>query len=149
MKKLFLLCPKRLVVLGISLIIILLHVLLRCSYSIMHFLACYVVSPVNQFCSRISSLFEFSLAELFIALLVLGFLAYAGYAVYIGLKSREILKMIFRITLTAVLEVSLVYAGFCMLWGCYFYDDDFATKSGIDNGPISTDQLETVTAYFA
>ena len=36
-----------------------------------------------------------------------------------------------------------------MLWGVYYYADDFVEKSGFENGAISTEQLESVTRYFA
>jgi hypothetical protein len=42
-----------------------------------------------------------------------------------------------------------VYAGFCLLWGVYYYTSDFETQSGICAQLVSVEQLKSVTAYFA
>ena len=42
-----------------------------------------------------------------------------------------------------------VYAGFCLLWGVYYYGDDFLAKSGLKSEAISGEDLELVTLYFA
>jgi hypothetical protein len=43
----------------------------------------------------------------------------------------------------------MVYAGFCLLWGVYYYGDDFIEKSGLVMEDISAEDLELVTVYFA
>ena len=45
--------------------------------------------------------------------------------------------------------VLAVYAGFCVLWGVYYYGDDFMTRASFESRAISAEELETVTAYFA
>jgi hypothetical protein len=44
---------------------------------------------------------------------------------------------------------SLIYGGFCLLWGVYYQVSSFSQDSGIERQPISTEQLEAVTNYFA
>ena len=145
MKKVFSLCPVRHIILIISLLLILSHILLRKSYAAMKAVSA-VVREINQFCSKITSILPFSLAEFVIALLVLGFIYYLILSL---IKSKGFALTAYKLIITAVTMVAAVYAGFCMLWGCYFYDDDFATKSGLKTDPISVEQLEVVTQYFA
>ena len=55
-----------------------------------------------------------------------------------------------RGTLVTLFAAGLsVYALFCLLWGVYYFADDFAEKSGFENREISVEQLESVTRYFA
>ena len=149
MKIVFLFCPVRHVLLLISAVLILLHLVLRRSYDIIHAIAINVVRPINQFCTKITSVFNFSIAEVFIAVLVIGFIAYLVYTVISCIKRQNTGIALYRLFITALTMIAFVYAGFCTLWGAYFYDDDFATKSGLSEEPISVEQLETVTAYFA
>lgn len=148
MKKLFSLCPGRHIVLLTSVVIILAHILMRQSYELMHYVSANIVQPINQFMSRLMSFVPFSVAELLIAALVAGFIGYLAYSIIVLVKGRVVLQL-YRLFITAVTMIAAVYAGFCMFWGCYFYDDSFAQKSGLNDGPVSVEELETVTNYFA
>ena len=145
-RKIFFFCPKRHCGIAIGLSLILFHVIVRNYYPAAHYISLNVVRPINHFCTTFSSLFGFSLAELFIAALSIGFII---YLIYIIFRKGFSFEFVYKLFASAVMLVVLVYTGFCMLWGWYFYDDDFAAKSGLDNDPISVTELETVTAFFA
>lgn len=149
MKKIFSLCPVRHVILFAALFIILAHIFMRRSYELMHYISAQIVQPLNQFMSRLMSFVSFSVAELFIAVLVIGFIIYLLYMIFSIARHRKPAQALYKLSVTAVMLLAAVYAGFCMLWGCYFYDDSFAEKSGLDDGPVSVEKLEAVTNYFA
>lgn len=149
MKKIFSLCPKRHILLLTSAVIILLHFLARQSYELMHFISGNVVRHINQFMTLCTSILPFSLAELFIASLVIVFLYYLICCVLKIIRTKQYGWILYKLLITALTMIAAVYAGFCALWGCYFYDDSFAKKSGLDDGPVSIEELETVTKYFA
>ena len=57
--------------------------------------------------------------------------------------------MALRLTLTAALAATTVYAGFCLTWGIGYNTDGFQEKSGIRAQPSTAETLAEVTAYFA
>lgn len=56
---------------------------------------------------------------------------------------------LYRFVITVLSFGAAVYAGFCLLWGVYYYGDDFVTQSGLKQEAISVEQLTLVTDYFA
>ena len=51
--------------------------------------------------------------------------------------------------LTAACLMLTVYGGFCLLWGTAYSTDSFQDRSGIVAQPVSVEELEQVTRYFA
>ncbi|MBP0968844.1 MAG: DUF3810 domain-containing protein, partial [Oscillospiraceae bacterium] len=74
------------------------------------------------------------------------------YIVYSAIRivtRPEKLKQLYRTAVTLTCAGLCVYALFCVMWGVYYYADDFMTKSGIPCSEISAEDLKTVTRYFA
>jgi len=44
---------------------------------------------------------------------------------------------------------SLVWSGFCVLWGVCYYVPSFTDRSGLSDGAVSVEELRAVTEYFA
>jgi hypothetical protein len=44
---------------------------------------------------------------------------------------------------------ALIYAAFCVLWNVCYYGEDFSDRIGLADGPVSTEDLEAVTSWFA
>ena len=65
------------------------------------------------------------------------------------LRFRRPLRQLYRLVITPVCLALAIYGGFCLLWGTYYYGDDFVTQSGLETGAVSTEELRTVTTYFA
>ena len=98
----------------------------------MHALSVHVVAPVRKVQTLIASKIPFSLAEALIA-------AVLAWILWKAVRKK------WKSLLTGLLTLVLfAYAGFCFLWGTYYYGDP-----GMSSPPISTEQLETVTRYFA
>ena len=51
--------------------------------------------------------------------------------------------------LNLIAIVLCIYAWFCVLWGVYYYSEDFSENTGIRSRDISVEELETVIGYFA
>lgn len=107
------------------------------------------VQPVHHALARLSSHVPFSVAELIWALGIISIVVYIISQIVILIRKPERLKRVYIIFITVLSVSALVYAMFCMLWGIYYYGDDFETRSGLVSTEISTEQLETVTEYFA
>jgi hypothetical protein len=142
-------CPVRhiLVLLGIA--VIAAYFVLRRNMAIMRRICTGFVQPYHRFMGQICSLTPFSMAELTYVLLGCGVLLYVCLAIRRLIRGVDRGKTAYRL-LTPVLSLALViYGGFCLLWGVYYHDFDFAALSGIQSGPVAREDLEAVTAYFA
>lgn len=148
----FCLCPARHVLLLLSGVLVLLHICLRGNYALMRRLADGPVAAVRRFLSRLTAGVPFSVAELLIALAVIGTVVYIIFSVAVMIRRKNkanTLKQVYIIIITLAAGAVAVYAAFCLLWGAIFYGDDFIRKSGLENDKISTEQLTAVTEYFA
>ncbi|MGX8692491.1 MAG: DUF3810 domain-containing protein [Clostridia bacterium] len=143
------LCPFRHFLILVSALVILLHLLTRPFRALNVWLSEHMVRPAHLWLSTQTGRVPFSVAELLLALLVI-LLVYYLLAQLVRLFTRP--KFFLRLyrTLATLLTLGLtVYAGFCLLWGVYYYGDDFIAQSGLKNEPVSIEQLERVTTYFA
>lgn len=143
------LCPLRLGLTLVSVLTILLLRALRESYTLMRLLAEQFSRPVLRTLGRWSAGRAYSVAELLIALFAAGLLLYILFQIEALLRRGRILRRLYRLLLTLCCAASVVYAGFCLLWGVQYYGDDFVTRSGLAMEEISPEQLARVTARFA
>lgn len=145
----FALCPRRHILLLVSAAVIVLHLLLRQNHALMVLLSDRVIRPVHMALSTATAVLPFSLAELLLALAVFGMLSYLVYQLIRLIASGERLRRAYRTLITLVSFSLAVYAGFCVLWGTYYYGDDFIARSGLSAEKVSVEQLKAVTEYFA
>ena len=143
------LCPKRHILLLVSAALVALHRLTRADHSLMVFLSEKAVRPLQRALGRLNARVPFSVAELLIALAVIALLVFTVFQIVSLVRKGERPARLYRTLVTLLAAPLAVYALFCMLWGVYYYADDFAEKSGFENGPVSAAQLERVTRYFA
>lgn len=107
------------------------------------------VQPLHHSLARVTAPLPFSLAEALIALLSLGVLVYIIYEIVALIRRPGRGARLYRM-LVRLLALGLsVYALFCLLWGVYYYGDDFAARSGLTDEAISAEELEAVTIWFA
>ncbi len=144
----FALCPKRHVLLLISAGLIALHLLTRKNRDLMAFLSEKAVRPLHRALGMLNARVPFSVAELLLGLFAAAVLLYGILQIIALIRKGERAARLYRTLVTLLAAGLSVYAMFCMLWGVYYYADDFAEKSGFENGAISTEQLESVTRYF-
>ena len=143
------LCPKRHVLLLVSAGLIALHLLTRGDRALMVFLSEKLVRPLHRALGRFNAGVPFSVAELLLALFAAAVLTYIVFQIIALIRKGERLKRLWRTLVTLLTAGLSVYALFCLLWGVYYYADDFAKKSGFENGAVSVEELASVTRYFA
>ena len=143
------LCPVRHTLILVSALVIAFHLLTRPLHALNVWLSENAVRPAHRWLSTVTGRVPFSVAELLIALLVFSLLIYLSSQLVSFFSKPKFFLRLYR-TLTTLLALGLsIYGGFCLLWGVYYYGDDFMARSGLKNEPISAEQLERVTAYFA
>ena len=143
------LCPLRHTLILVSGAVILLHLLTRPLRALNVWLSAHMVRPAHRWLAAQTGRVPFSIAELLIALLVVFLLVYIiSQLVNLFRRPKFFLRLYRTLTTLAALGLT-VYGGFCLLWGVYYYGDDFMAQSGLERAPVSVEQLERVTAYFA
>jgi len=145
----FRLCPARHVLALLSMLVIALHLLTRRFYGLNLRVSERFVRPVHRALALYNARFRFSMAELLIALAVVLLLAYLVWQIAALIRRGHRLRRLYRTAVTLAAAPLAIYAGFCLLWGVFYYGDDFIARSGLSAEPISVSQLEAVTAYFA
>ena len=143
------LCPKRHVLLLVSAGLIALHLLTRGDRALMVFLSEKIVRPLHRALGSFNARVPFSMAELLLGLFAAAVLGYIAFQIAALIRKGERPARLYRTLVTLFTAGLSVYALFCLLWGVYYYADDFAEKSGFENREISVEQLESVTRYFA
>jgi len=143
------LCPKRHCIMLAAGLLIVLHLLLRPNHALMQSLSGRFVRPLHDALALGLDRLPFSLAEALICAAALWALVYIIIQAVRAVTRKDRIIIVYITIITLLMAVLLIYAGFSWLWGTHFYGDDFITESGLDSGEISTEQLETVTKYFA
>ena len=143
------LCPKRHMLLLVSAGLIALHLLTRRNRDLMVFLSERVVRPLHRALGRLNAHVPFSAAELLLALFAAAVLLYVTVQIVSLIRKGERWARLYRTLMTLLTAGTAVYALFCLLWGVYYYADDFAARSGFENREISVEQLASVTRWFA
>ena len=141
--------PAGHIIAAVSAALILLHLLTRDNHALMVWVSERLVRPVHRALAVLNDHLPFSVAELLIGLAVIAVLGYIIYTIIKLIRCGGRLKRLYAAVINLLAAGLAVYAGFCMLWGVYYYGDDFMTRSGLKNDNISVEQLETVTEYFA
>ena len=148
LRRWFRLCPARHVLSLVGLAVIGAYFALRGKASVMQTLSDRLVRPWHRAMSRLCALVTFSVAEALIALAVILGLVYIIHFIVQLIRKPERGRRIYRFFLTCLAAFALVYGGFCLLWGVYYYSADFEDQSGIRGAPASVEQLSAVTRYF-
>ena len=107
------------------------------------------IHPLHQRLALLTAKIPFSLAEFLYALAIGGTLVYIFLELIRLIRHPRRLRRLYRMLMRIAAFALSVYAGFCLLWGVYYYGDDFIARSGLPAGDISAEQLERVTLYFA
>ena len=143
------LCPVRHALMLVSFAVVGAYFALRGSFALMTWMSAHVVRPWHRFFGKLFNDLPFSVAGVLIAALVLGCLAYIVYSIVQTVRFGGIGHRVYLLFVTAVGFTALIYALFCLLWGVYYYTSDFGAQSGVHAAPVSVEQLESVTRYFA
>lgn len=121
---------------------------LRHDRALMRRLSAHLVQPLHHRLALLTAALPFSLAEWLYALVIGGVLVYITSEL-LRLRRPGRAARLWRMGVR-LLALSLdVYALFCLLWGVYYYGDDFIARSGLETGAVTAEELELVTLYFA
>ena len=148
-RSLFSLAPLRHVLIVLSGMVIAFHLLTRGNRQINNYLTDNLILPAHRAMAVFFDRFYFSFAEVLIGAAVATVVIYILVAVIRLIIRPEKLKQLYRFIITLICAGLSVYAIFCVMWGVYYYADDFKTKSGIPCEEISVEDLKLVTKYFA
>ncbi len=140
---------RRSCVIWIAAAIIMLQRLLRGNTALMRALSERVVRPYHRTMGVLTARLPFSVAEVLILAAAIFVLAAVVSAVVRLCRGQKVGCVLGRLVLLLLSFVLAVYAGFCLLWGVYYYGEDFLQKSGMEVREISVEELESVTEYFA
>ena len=122
---------------------------LRHNRPLMQALSVRLVQPLHHALARLTARLPFSLAEWLYAAFLAGASAYILTELALLLLRGERLKRLYRLLVRLAALGLGVYALFCLLWGVYYYGDDFIARSGLEMGEVSAQDLERVTRWFA
>lgn len=142
-------CPGRMILLCVSGFLVILQRALRGNRALMRMLSLRVVQPVHRFLAVQTGKLPFSLAEVLILLAGTALLMFTASTLWKLVFRPERLKTLGRYLLTVASAGLAVYAGFCLLWGVFYYGDDFMERAGFKMREITVSELEEVTVYFA
>lgn len=122
---------------------------LRTDRTAMNRLCGSVIFPAMRQAARLCDGFDGSVGEVLILTAIWAgiiWLACTVRRLIAGPRRRAVLA---DFVLTAACLMLTVYGGFCLLWGTAYSTDSFQDRSGIVAKPVSVEELEQVTRYFA
>ena len=143
------LAPVRLGITLLCLLAVALIYALRVDEGAMLWVYEHVTHPYHLFMSKLCSHFAFSAAELVYAAAILGLAAYLLWCVYRLIRFPEKLWQLYRLVLTLAMAGAVFWASLNVMWTPCYYAPGFAEQSGVDDGPLELEELETVTRWFA
>lgn len=142
-------CPVRNTLTVAGVFIILLHLALRSDRALMARLSERFVHPIHRALARLCAFLPFSAAELIICTFFTVLLFYIIFKFIRLGRAESKPRELYKLFITPVCACVCVYALFCLMWGTYYYGDDFASRSGLASEKVSVEQLERVTRCFA
>ena len=142
-------CPIRHTLTLAGLAVIALHLLLRDNHALMAWLSDRIIHPAHRILSRLCSHVPFSVAEVLICTFFISLIAYTAVKLTTLRKAADKGKEVYIIFVTPICAAVCVYALFSVMWGTYYYGDDFTTRMGLSCESVSTQRLADTTRYFA
>lgn len=142
------LAPARLILTGLLAVLVALNYALRHDAVFMERVYRRVTRPYHDFMGRLCGGADFSVAELIYAAAVVFVLVYIIVQAVLLIRRGERGRRVYKTVLTLAMTGLFFWAGFCYMWTPCYYAPTFAERSGEDAGPVSTRELEAVTAYF-
>ena len=145
----FFLCPAAHVFVLLGTGFVTLFLALRHDKEKMRFFSLRVVQPLHHVLARLTAHLPFSLAEWLYAAAIAGVLVYILADLVLFVCRPDRLRRLYRLLVRLTAMVLGIYALFCLMWGVYYYGDDFIDRSGLELCEVSADELELATLYFA
>ena len=147
-KRVWRLCPVRHTLLVFSWLWLGFYFCFRGRREWMNFLCRTLVRPWHAAAGRFYSLVRFSAAEWIFVLWILMAGCFIAQLV-IHIRDRRSFEGWYRWMVSVLAMAFTIFGLFSLWWGVLYYSDSFIVQSGLSRRPISADELESVTAYFA
>ena len=122
---------------------------LRMSTGVMDLAVSSISAPVRGFLGMLSSVYPFSLAEVFCTAAVVWLFYYIFKTASLTSRRSGKLKIISKRLLTVVVVALYVWSLYCWLWNIGYFATGFAEKNGLYGEGITTAELAAVTRLFA
>jgi len=145
----FALCPAAHVIALLGAGFLVLFFALRHDTEKMRVLSLRLVQPLHRMLARLTARLPFSLAEWLYAAVIGVTLLYIVTELVLLIRRPARLRRLYCLLVRLAALGLGVYALFCLLWGVYYYGDDFIARSGLEMHDISAHELELTTLYFA
>ncbi len=145
----FALCPAAHILALAGGAVVLLFLTLRTNKPLMSALSLHFVQPLHHALAGLTARLPFSLAEWLYALVIAGTTVYIICELVLLFRRPGRLRRLYRFFARLAALGLGVYALFCLLWGVYYYGDDFIARSGLKQSEITVDDLALVTDWFA
>jgi len=123
--------------------------ILRTSSGVMDWVQINISGPIRGFLGLLTSIYPFSVMEILIVAAVIWFFYYIIRTIMVTAHRRSKLKILGKRLLLVAVAAVYVWSAFCWLWSGGYHAPGFAEKNGFKGGGVSTDDLITVTRYFA
>ena len=122
---------------------------LRTDRTAMNRLCGSVIFPAMRQVARLCDGFDGSVGEALILTAIWAGIIWLACTVRRLIAGPQRRAVLADFVLTAACLMLTVYGGFCLLWGTAYSTDSFQDRSGIVAQPVSVEELEQVTRYFA
>lgn len=134
-----------------GLAVMVLYFSLRRSRAVMQAVWDGFVRPFHRAAGRLCAQVPFSVAEAIDVLLALLLAAWLIRLIVRLVRCRpgDRGRLLYRAAAFLLAVLVVIYAGYCLLWGCGYYTPGLAERMGMDVPGVSAEALEETTAYFA
>ena len=139
---------KRLIWLGVLLLLLLLFIVGRENQGAMTWLVDHVTQPAKRAAGAVTYLVPFPLAEILYVAFGLWIVVFLVRTAWLIRRSSQRGQTAFRRLLTLLCVLLTAVDWFCLAWGINYYADGFQERSGIYAQPVSADELYRVMEYF-
>ena len=147
---LFRICPFAHSAAPLGAALLALHLLTRDNRAFTQTLVADYIQPFHRWAAGLcAGLGSISLAEILILAFVLLLAALVIFRLAGLFRPARRLRSLYALSMSLLSAALLVYGGYSLLWGSYYYADNFAADGGFEQRDISVDELEAVTRYFA
>jgi hypothetical protein len=137
------------IVLGASLVLLAAFFILREIRPAADFAATHIAQPWHRIAGSLFDIVPFSVAELVIAVIVIGALVFVVHTIVMVIRKKDKLRRAYGSLSTLLAGALTIYMLICWLWGIGYYSYTVPELSGIETREVSVEELKEVTTYFA
>lgn len=108
----------------------------------------HVTAPAHSLTAGICDLVDFSVGEVLIVIAVILIFTYTVASIYKAVRNKELIQPVISWVITCITVVTVIYSGFCYLWGVYYSSADSSSIYGMDPDGVDHEDLIKVDTLF-